>query len=309
MSDYYQILGVASDASEAEIKAAYRKLSLELHPDKNKSSGQDTTSQFQQIGEAYDTLKDPQKRKMYDMQKNGNPFGGGHPFGGGNPFGGGDPFQAFHMGAGFPMHPGMHGMPGMQHDVNNIFETLFGGMGGPNIRIFHNGVPVNFKPQPIERKIQISLEQAYTGVTMGLELEREGGKETVLIQIPKGIDTNERIVLSEKGNMSNGTRGDIHLHIEIENHSLFTRKQNDLYCKKVISLKEALCGFMLEIPHLNGKMLRLNNQTNLSVIKPGYQKEIAGYGMTDSGKLIIEFEIQFPESLTSSQVESLREVL
>jgi len=303
MSDFYQILGVSSDASEAEIKSAYRKLSLELHPDKNKSSGKDTTEQFQKIGEAYDTLKDPQKRQMYDMQKNGNPFGSG--------FNGGDPFQAFHMG-GFPgmqMHHGMHGMPGMHHDVNNIFESIFGGMGGPNIRIFHNGVPVNFKPPPIERKIQISLEQAFTGVSMALELERDGGKETVFINIPKGIDTNERIVLPEKGNVSNNMRGDIHLHIEIENHSLFTRKQNDLYCKKTISLKEALCGFMIEIPHLNGKMLRLNNQTNLSVIKPGYQKEIASYGMTESGKLIIEFEIQFPETLSISQIEKLREIL
>ena len=302
MTDFYQILGVSSDASEAEIKSAYRKLSLELHPDKNKASGKDTTEQFQKIGEAYETLKDPQKRQMYDMQKNGNPFGSG--------FNGMDPFQAFHMG-GFPgMHPGMHhGMPGMPHDVNNIFESLFSGMGGPNIRIFHNGVPVNFKPPPIERKIQISLEQAFTGVSMALELERDGGKETVFINIPKGIDTNERIVLPEKGNVSNNMRGDIHLHIEIETHSLFTRKQKDLYFKKTISLKEALCGFMIEIPHLNGKMLRLNNQMNLSVIKPGYQKEISGYGMTDSGKLIIEFEIQFPENLTSSQIEKLREIL
>ena len=304
MSDYYQILGVSSDASDVEIKAAYRKLSLELHPDKNKSTGKDTTEQFQQIGEAYNTLKDPQTRKMYDMKQNGSPFLDG------------DPFHAFHMGGGFPgmhgMHGGIHGfhsMPGMHHDVNNIFETLFSGMGGPNIRIFHNGVPVNFKPPPVERKIQISLEQAFSGVGMALELEKEGGKETVFINIPKGIDTNERIVLPEKGNVSHNMRGDIHLHIEIDNHALFTRKQNDLYCKKTITLKEALCGFMIEIPHLNGKMLRLNNQTNLSVIKPGYQKEIGGYGMTENGKLIIEFEIQFPESLTSSQIEKLREIL
>lgn len=185
MKDFYDILGVPRNANESEIKKAYRKMSLEYHPDKNSSPS--ASSKFQEINEAYETLGDVQKRKQYDMFGNSDgPFGGP---GGGMP--GGMPF-------GFP--PGFHfaGGPNIRvHTMNgrrpggpsgpniaHVFEQFFNGpMGGifeemdsdnpspnmPNIRIFRQGpdkapfVRSQSPPPPVEKKIPITLEQAFSG--------------------------------------------------------------------------------------------------------------------------------------------------
>ena len=106
--------------------------------------------------------------------------------------------------------------------------------------------------------------------------------------------------------------GDVKLNVHVLPHEVFERKGNDLFCSKQISLKEALCGFTIEIHHLNGKTLRLNNITNKSVITPGYVKEFENYGMnkgSDTGKLYVQFEILFPESLTDDQMTELEKIL
>jgi len=324
MPNHYETLGVSKTATDDEIKKAYRKLSLQCHPDRAKQNGgTDTTSEFQAIGAAYEILSDAEKRREYDFEQSGQ----GHPFGQGNPFGQGHPFGGFPFG-GMQMH---HGGP---PDMNNIFEQFFrgggmeahfegmGGMGGGhNIRIFHNGRPVSMKPQkpsPLEKHISISLEQAFNGIQISMELEKRTSantieKQTIIVPIPKGIDTGECVVLPEMGNCGEGgLKGDIHLFIKIEPHPLFTRNKLNLHCKRTIELKEALCGFFVEINHVNGKMLRLNNQNNLNIIKPGYQKEVAGYGMIrgeETGNLFLEFEVRFPDHLTSAQMEILKATL
>ena len=106
--------------------------------------------------------------------------------------------------------------------------------------------------------------------------------------------------------------GDVKLTIRILPHELFERKGNDLYCVKRITLKEALCGFTIEIQQLNGKTLRLNNITNKSVITPGYVREFEHYGITkgsETGILYVQFEITFPETLTTEQMEELDKIL
>lgn len=313
MPTHYETLGISKTASDDEIKKAYRTLSLKCHPDRAKQNGgTDTTAEFQAIGAAYEVLSDTEKRKEYDFEQSG----------GGNPFG-----QAFHM-SGFPGMPGMQMHPG--GDMHNIFEHFFrgGGMeahfeglGGHNVRIFHNGRPVPMKPQkppPVEKHISISLEQAFHGMQISMELEKRTNmntteKQTIIVPIPRGIDSGECIVLPEMGNVGEGgLKGDIHLFIKIEPHPLFTRNKLNLYCKRTIELKEALSGFMVEISHVNGKMLRLNNHNNLHIIKPGYQKEVAGYGMIrgeETGNLFLDFDVRFPEHLTNTQIESLKTIL
>lgn len=321
--DFYNALGVSKDASDVEIKKAYRKLSMENHPDKNPDPS--AHEKFKQINEAYETLGDSEKKNMYDLEQSmggkmpqGFPFP--HPFAGGFP-GGGFP------GGGIRVH---HGGAGMPPDINDIFETFFGGMnmggmnGHPNIRIFHNGRPLHSRPQkpaPLEKTISIALDQAYNGFNINLELERmvhRGGietieKETIPIVIPKGIEHAECIILSEMGNISkDNIKGDIHITVQIESHELFVRDKLDLYCKKTISLRDALCGFSIEIPHLNGKMLRLTNQNQHNVVKPGFLKEIPNFGMIrndSTGKLILEFEIEFPDTLTQTKRDELMKIL
>jgi DnaJ-class molecular chaperone len=310
MEDFYKILGISEDVDAQEVKKAFRKLSLEFHPDRNKNAN--AQSKFQEINEAYETLGDPEKRRDYDMGKKMGLGGGG---GGGGFPGGGFPFPGGGGGGGFPfggirVH---HGGGGMPPDMNHIFEQFFSGHmgGGGNMQFFHNGRPVQQKPPPLVKQVHIGLQKAFEGFAMTIELENQNGKEKVDVIVPRGIEKGECIVIPEKGNCYGELRGDLHLIFEIESHEFFKREGLDLTWKKVISLKEALCGFLLEIPHLNGKMLRMTNHFH-NVVKPGNKREIPGYGMVrgeQTGKLLIEFEIIFPDSITDEQKAILETVL
>jgi DnaJ-class molecular chaperone len=319
MSNFYEILGVENDADEGQLKKAYRSLSLKYHPDRN--SDENAKSKFQEINEAYETLSDASKRQQYDMQQR---YGGG---GGGG--GGAEEF----------------------HDINNIFNSLFGGMGGmggfpqgfpqgfppgfggPGIRIFHTGggpgnfhaeFSINSQKQPppiIKKEIEITLEQCYAGSSIVTEIERwtiinnskVNEKESITINIPQGIDESDGLLLKGKGNVINSDLvGDVQITIKILNNTPFKRKGLDLIYNKKISLKEALCGFVIDIPHLNGKIFSLNNSNNPTVVTPGYKKTINGLGMTRdncTGNLILQLDIEFPSSLTSEQTKALLEIL
>lgn len=320
MPNYYEILAVSKDASEQEIKKAYRTLSLEFHPDRNNSS--EATEKFQEINEAYETLSDPQKKEEYDFEQEHG--GGGHGQRGfpGFPFGGGG--HPFHMGGG---HMG-------GNDIHDIFNMMFSGGGagfpgggfpgmGPNIRIFHNGIPVVQKPAPIQKELSITLEQAFSGIpSVQIKFERvvvvqqlqSSEEETITLNIPAGIADGEIVVLQEKGHIiQDKVKGDLHLVIKVQLHKEFSRNGMDLIYKKTLTLKEALCGFSLEIPHLSGKMLRISHSATSHVIKPNEKKPIPGFGMMKTGQtpgnLIIEFDITFPDKLNEEQIKELSIIL
>jgi len=301
---YYDILGVSKDSSQEQIKKSYRKLSLKYHPDKN--GGDDT--QFKKINEAFQILGDENNRKNYDMQQSGQNFPNGM-----NP----------------NMFRNMNGIP------PEIFQKMFGGFGhpmfnfnhqmnqgnGPNIKIFRNGVEqTNMnKPVPIIKNVEITLEQAYNGIKFPFGIERwiiEGDikrveKETIYIDIPKGIDNNEIIIIRNKGNIiSDDNKGDIKLFIKVNNDSEYVRNGINLILNKNITLKEALCGFEFYIKCLNEKKFKIMNTDN--VIKPGYSKIIPGLGMVrdgQTGNLIINFQIIFPEKIDENKITMLNEIL
>jgi len=318
MKNYYEILGVKQDASEIEIKKAFRSLSLKYHPDRNHDD--EATTKFQCINEAYENLSDAEKRKQHDHELK---FGEGNI----NPFQGMDEFN----------------------DINNIFNMMFGGGSGfggihkmhsmgemhsmPGVRIFHNGpggfhaefsTSFNSRPQPpppIKKIVELTLEQCFHGVSLPVEIEKWSVVnnmkineiQQVIINIPAGIDENDTLVIKEQGNIINEQlKGDLHISVKINNNTCFKRQGLDLFLQKKLSLKEALCGFVFDIPHLNGKLLSLNNMNNPTVIKPDYKRVVGGLGMTRenaTGNLIIEFIIEFPENLTEEQITSLKEVL
>jgi DnaJ-class molecular chaperone len=325
---HYDALGVSNNASDDEIKKSYRTLSLRHHPDRGGSK-----EKFQEISAAYDVLSDPEKRRQYDFElRLGSGGGGGvDPFAeifrhAGGRGGGGGPADIFS--ALFGM--GLGGMPGMQ-DM---------GMGGPGIHVFHGGMGPDIlfqrmngmdlgggngfgvmKPPPINISISMTLQQAYTGISYPVEIDRwvmQGDqkrfeKELVYVQIPAGIDEHEMIELNDKGHIVNSAvRGDVRISVEIDNKTEFQRRGLDLHFNKVISLKEALCGFTFELLHLNGKKLCMNNTMNTMIIKPNSQKVVPDMGMVRGdarGKLIIEFEVEFPGSLTEEQTTAIRTVL
>lgn len=302
--DYYNILGVNKNASPDDIKKSYRKMSLKHHPDRK---GGDS-DMFKKINEAYEVLSDPSKKRQYDVtgSAEGNPFMGGMA-GGGMPPDIDQIFSSIFSGR-FPGMPGMH--PNMHP-------------GMPNVRVFHNGRPMFNqiqKPPIIAKKVMINLKESYDGVNLPIEVERwimqnntkTFEKETIYVDIPKGVDSGEIIKIENKGNvMSDSNKGDVKVHVTVNNNTEFKRNGLNLIYDKEISLKDSLTGFKFEFKFLNGKTYVINNEDK-NIIKPNYQKEIRGMGMERNnrkGSLFIRFHIKFPETLTKEQTEKLREIL
>lgn len=317
--DFYNILGVSENANADEIKKAYRQLSLKYHPDKTQGDVE-KVKLFQKVNEAYETLGDTEKKEEYDMCRK-NPFMRMNSFGGGAEMDMNDILASMFFGGGMPgmMHGGMHGggMPG------NIFAGGF--PPGANIRVFRNGVPVNMnqaleKPTPIVKTLHITMETVLTGAKMPVEIERwslENGNKvfeivTVYVDIFKGIDHNEIIILRDQGNVINDTcKGDVKVFISINNDSQFIRRGLDLIINKEISLKEALCGFSFEIKYVNGKMYTINNHPG-NIIPPNYIKTIPNMGLTrenHAGNLIIQFTTLYPETLSADKIEEISKIL
>ena len=313
MPNHYDILGVPNDADETAIRKSYRALSLKFHPDRNPSP--DANQRFQEINEAYETLNDPHKRAQYDAELNGF-HGVGMP--GGMPGMDPDIGNIFNMmfGGGFPgMHGGgMHGMPGGIH----VFHMGGGGMGGmPHEHIFRQ----LHKPPSIIKTVEINFEQSFVGCTLHVNVEKwvlRGDLkineiEVVYLTIPPGIDNNEVIIMRDCGNTVNEQiKGDIKFVISVKNETPFERQGMDLLYKKTLTLKEALTGFSFEIQHVNGKLLSLNNKTNSTIVSPNYKKVIPQLGMVrenNKGNLIVEFDVSFPTSLTKEQIDALANIL
>lgn len=316
--DYYKILGLNEKADADEIKKAYRKLSLKFHPDK--ATGD--TEKFKEINEAFQHLGKQEKRQQYDFMRNNKgrcrsnmqqemnfPGGLGEVF---NMFFDGvnmeqrDPFMG-----GFPM-----GNTGMQGQIFMNGRPVGMNMNPRNI---HRTYSKQFqKPTPIMKHIDITLNQAYTGLKHPLNIERwirindtrKIEKEKVYVDIPAGVDDNELIILRDQGNEGE-CKGDIKVFIRIKNTTNFIREGLHLKYKNKISLKDALTGFKHDIKHLNGKTYTINNE-NSSVVQPSSSTVVAGMGMkrgTDIGDLMIEFEIEFPKKLSEEQKEKLKEIL
>jgi DnaJ-class molecular chaperone len=312
---------VDENASIDEIKKTYRKLSLKFHPDRNHGDIEKVKI-FQKINEAYETLGDQEKKSEYDMSRK-NPFMRMNSMGSGMPGHGhmdmNDLFANLFFGGGMPGGGG--GMPG-------VGMPFFQGTGfppGANIRVFRNGVPVNMaqqfeKPAPIIKTINITMETVLYGGKLPLEIERwslESGNKvfetvTLYIDIFKGIDHNEIIMIKDQGNTINETcKGDIKVFISIQNDSLFIRRGLDLFLQKEITLKESLCGFTFELKYINNKVYTINNHAG-NVIPPNYQKIIPEMGLTRDevkGNLIIQFNVIFPETLSLESIKVLETIL
>lgn len=317
--DYYSILGVDSNSSKEEIKKAYRSLSMKYHPDRNQGNIE-AEEKFKEINAAYEVLGDTDNRRNHDMMHK-NPF-----------------FNFDHGATGnvngvrIPVNPDdiINMMFGGLNDINmENFDQEFRFPGG-SARLFtnmhHAGNPFNshvlLKPEPISKSITITIEEAYTGCNIPITITRwiknnnkqkTQEQETVYIEIPKGIDTNEIIMIKEKGNviMQGDLKGDVKVIINIKNNSSFIRDGMDLVYHKTLSLKESLCGFSFELSHINGKTYNINN-TKTNIVGNNQKKIINNLGMVrdkTSGSLIIEFNVEFPKTLSIETIDKLEKLL
>lgn len=264
--DYYQILGVERSATQDEIKRAYRKLARKYHPDVSKEA--DAEARFKEVGEAYEVLKDPEKRAAYDQLganwKAGQDFNAPPDWDAGFEFGGG----GYTGGAQF------HGFEsGDSAAFSDFFESLFGqgfNQGGQQTgqqRSYQTGTTGGFRQHSDfqtagndhHAKILIDLEDAMQGVTRSIslrvpEVDASGHvttKERVLkVNIPKGIKQGQHIRLAGQGNpgMGQGKAGDLYLEIEFSPHSIYHVDGRDVYLDLPVAPWEAALGASVKVP-------------------------------------------------------------
>jgi DnaJ-class molecular chaperone len=253
MADLYSTLGVKRDASEAEIKKAYRKLAKELHPDKNKGNPK-ATERFAKVTQAYDLLTDKDKRARYDrgdIDEDGNPKA---PFGFG---GGGGP-----GGGGFRGHPG--GGPGFggaeEVDLSAIFGDLFGQGGGARrgggpfggFGGFGNRAPPPEKGADVLYRLPVPFEDAAALKEQRVTLE--GGK-TVSIKLPKGVEEGTKIRLAGQGRGGAGGNGDAIITISIQPHRFYTRDGDNIRLDLPVRIDEAVLGAKVKVPTVDGPVM------------------------------------------------------
>ena len=244
--DYYEIMGVKRDATQDEIKRAYRKLARKYHPDVSKEA--DAEQRFKSVGEAYEVLKDPEKRAAYD--KFGENWKAGQDF---NPPPDWD--------AGFEFSGGGY-TGGDASDYSDFFESLFGqgfaqGRGGAGRQGYRA------RGQDHHAKVLIDLEDAYKGATRAItlqspELDKSGHvvnrTRTLNVKIPKGVKQGQRIRLSGQGSegMGQGPAGDLYLEIEFNPHSIYKVEGHDVYLDLPLTPWEAALGAKVKVPTPDG---------------------------------------------------------
>lgn len=344
--DYYELLEVTREADDATLKSSYRKLAMKFHPDRNPGC-KDSEAKFKEISEAYDCLKDPQKRAAYDRFghaafQNGGPGGGG--------FGG--------QGAEFG-------------DIGDIFETIFGSAfgGGGGRQQARRGADLRYD-------LEIGLDEAFHGKDVEIEIEvsttcepchgkgaepgtgarrcnlcgghgkvranqgffmvericptcngrgeviekpcrscggegRVDQKQKLEVSIPKGVDTGTRIRLTGKGEAGpfGSPPGDLYIFLHVKRHKVFERDSTTLLTRAPISFTTAALGGSIEIPGLDGKVHEIEIPAG---IQSGKQLRKRGAGMPvlngrGVGDLVVEVAVETPTRLSSRQKELLRE--
>ncbi len=315
--DYYQILGVERNATEKEIKKAYRKLARQHHPDMNPGDKR-AEERFKDINEAHEVLSDPEKRAKYDQfgaqwqqyQQSGGRPGGFDWSQWGRPGQGGAYTQEINADDLQRMFGGAGGGAGF----SDFFESLFGGVGrrsrtaDPFAGAGRSQSRVR-RGQDIEQPLEITLEEAFNGTTRLLQREDGSSGE---VRIPKGVQTGSRVRVSGVGGAgaAGGSAGDLYLKIEVKSHPVFERRGDDLYAKAPVDLYTAILGGDVQVPTMtgpvaltipaetsNGKTIRLRGQ-GMPMIKGGDQR----------GDLYIEVQVTTPRHLSPREVELFKQL-
>ena len=241
--DYYEVLGLARDATDAQVRSAYRKKARQHHPDVSKSP--DAAQKFKEATEAYEVLSDAQKRKKYDQF--GHAGGPGAYAGRGGPRG---YSQAWPGAEGVSINfedlfgRGGGGFSGMS--LEEVMEALGGG-GARRRR--SAAAPPEPRGEDTESPVTLEFLDAVRGTTADLRLRRPGaGEETLRVKIPPGVHEGQRIRLRGKGHGG----GDLYIVVHVREHPYFRREGGDLYLDLPISVTEAVLGAEVEVPTLDG---------------------------------------------------------
>ena len=285
--DYYEILGVSKNASDDEIKKAYRKLAIKYHPDKNPGD-KAAEEKFKEVSEAHEVLSDKEKRKRYDQF--------GHAGVGGNAGPSGNPFQ----GGNFNFNGGSFNFDfGGAGGFADIFSDLFGF--GSRSRRPRRGADV-------EARVTIEFEEAVFGTTV--TIEDKNGKN-LKVKIPAGIDDGMAIRLAGKGGDApekGGEKGDLYVRVHVKPHKHLTREGNIILSEQTISMVDAALGCEIDVETVDGEVrMRVPAGT-----QSGTPFRLSGHGLImradgDRGPHIVNIIVETPKNLSRKQKELLEE--
>lgn len=315
--DYYKTLGVAKDASEKEIKSAYRKLARKLHPDVNPND-KNAEQQFKLVNEAYEVLSDSEKRKKYDSlganwkeYENYQRGGGGEPFTWGDAAGGRSGGSTYRTVSPEEYEQIFGDLGG----ASDFFRTFFGGGaggfsgGGFDPRAGRAGGSVNMRGRDLEQPVQITFDEAYQGAKR--ILQKDGKKMEV--DIKPGVKTGSRVRLAKQGGagVGSGPAGDLFLSIEVLPDARYERNGDDVTIEIPVDLYTALLGGEVAVPTLNGKnlMLKIPAET-----QNGKTFRLANKGMPKLnepnafGNLYAHARIVLPNKLSDKEKELFEEL-
>ncbi|XP_033495584.1 dnaJ homolog subfamily B member 13 [Epinephelus lanceolatus] len=308
--DYYETLEINRNATDADIKKAYRRLALKFHPSSNRGPG--SSEKFSQLGEAYDVLSDPRKKATYDKFGEEGLKGGIPP-----EFGSSGAWSSKYV---------YHGNP------DKTFRQFFGG-NNPFADFYTNDAPLQFGSlQPgvvktqdshIERDLHLSLDDLFHGCTKKIKISRRVMNEDgytssirdklLTIDVRPGWKECTRITFPKEGDQGpNNIPADIVFIVRQKSHPLFVRQHNDLIYKARITLEMALTGFSVDVDTLDGRLLSIPIN---DIVHPAYNKVVTGEGMPLSqdpshrGNLIVTFDIQFPEKLSAESKHLIKQAL
>ena len=289
--DYYSILGLKKDASDADIKKAYRKLAMKYHPDHTKGD-KSAEEKFKKISEAYAVLSDKNKRQEYDT------FGSE---GFRQRFSQEDIFRGFDFG-----------------DIFREFgfgsADFSGARGGGRRFNFGQGSPFNFgggqqqarvKGSDLVYELPLTLREVATGVSKTVSFQHQDRSENLTVKIPKGLITGKQVRLAGKGNPSpyGGPPGDLYIKSKVLDDPIFSAQQYDLYLNQEIKLSEALLGVTVSVPTIDNRQLSLKIPPGT---KHGTKMRLSGHGLPEmkkgqKGNLYVRIQIIIPQNLTKEQ--------
>ena len=316
--DYYSILGVNRDASEREIKQAYRRLARKYHPDVNPGD-KSAEARFKQINEAYEVLSDKEKRRKYDQFGDQWQYADQFAQAGWQQ----TPFWDFSQGGATRVHFG-------EGDLGSLFDDLLQGFRSSRRQARPR------RGQDIEHPVEVTLEEAYHGATRTLSLGveepcsacRGTGRiqnlpcsacrgsgvvsrvKRIEVKIPPGVRDGSRVRIAGKGRPGyGGTNGDLYLMISVKPHRLFQRTGDDLYVEAQVPLTVAMLGGEVQVTTLKGKLaLKIPPET-----QNGRAFRLAGQGMphlgnSSRGDLLAKVNIVLPTNLSAKEKELFKQL-
>ena len=275
--DFYKVLGVSKDVSEAELKKTYRKLSRKYHPDTNPGDAK-AEAKFKEISEAYSVLSDSKERAEYDQMRAMGPGPRFNPGSGGQSYSGGFPGGANMGGAGF----------------EDVFANLFGGGG------FNRG------PQR-GADLTMSTTLDFIDGVKGTQLKVRLGSGETTIKIPAGVQDGQKIKIAGKGQQSpnGGPAGDLIISVTVKSHPVFTRDGNNLRVTVPVTFSEAVLGATIQVPTLGGEPVKLK-------VAPGTPNgrvlRVKGRGVVTAkaeGDLLATVEIAVPSHVSDKAKKAL----